>query len=103
MAKHMGVRNATVTRWLSGERVPNSASAKSIADVFNIHIDEVLEALSIRDASVDNISAAVRHFQPLIDSIQWNDGLYRSAEQYLETIRDMQRGAFRVPDMSDEE
>lgn len=104
LARQADVSPATATRWLNGERQPREGKhIHRLAEALNIHQDEILELLDMRDGGADHMSLAVRRLQPLIDSVQWNEGTYRMVEGLLVSIRDMQSGAFTEPKASWEE
>lgn len=42
LAEHIGVTRATLSRYVNGEREPRFATAQKIADVLQIHIDQLL-------------------------------------------------------------
>lgn len=43
VASRIGVSQATVTRWCSGERVIPPARVKELADLLGVHEDDILE------------------------------------------------------------
>lgn len=83
---------------MRGTRVPRDPEhIRLLADVLGIHQDEILEQLDMRDGGADRMSLAVRRLQPLIDSVQWNEGMFRLVESTLENLRALQSGTFTEP------
>ncbi len=104
LGRRMDVPTGTVNNWLRGDRkLTDAGLIHRMATALNVHQDEILELLDLRDGGADRMSLAVRRLQPLIDSIQWNEGTYKLVESTLENLRALQTGAFKEPKASWEE
>lgn len=102
LARRMDLNHAgTVNNWLAGRRaLKDGELIRRLAEALSVHQDEILELLDMRDGGADHMSLAVRRLQPLIDSVQWNEGTYRMVESLLVSIREMQSGTFTEPKAS---
>jgi transcriptional regulator with XRE-family HTH domain len=104
-SRSTGFTPQTVSSWRKGRvTLPQASTRRVLAREFGISHIELLAAMGELDESEISVpedprSDAVRRLQPLIDSIQWNDGVYRIAERQLEAIRDLQRGMLQAPRM----
>lgn len=93
--RESGIAPQTISKWLLGERTPRKPDLiHRLAVALSVHQDEILEQLDMRDGGADRMSLAVRRLQPLIDSVQWNEGAFRLVEGTLANLRAMQTGAF---------
>lgn len=106
LAEKAGVPKQTVNRLETGTtKLPGALIRRQLADALGVqHLDLLIAAgeITVEEANppADTRSAAVRRLQPLIDSVQWNEGTYRMVEGLLVSIRDMQSGAFTEPKAS---
>lgn len=98
LSRRTDIPPATISRWVNGLRAPRDGDhIRRLSDALSVHQDEILEQLDMRDGGADHMSLAVRRLQPLIDSLQWDEGLYRLVEGQLESLRAMQAGQFTEP------
>ena len=51
IAKDLGLPNATISRWLSGENIPNVNNLSLLADYFKVPIDTFITVKGILDIS----------------------------------------------------
>jgi len=109
LANHSGVPRTTVNRVEKGTtKLPEADVRRKLAAALGVrHVDILIAAGELAEDEVefpeDPRSDAVRKLQPAIDAITWNDGLLKTTEQYLDTLRKMQRGIFPIPELMKEE
>lgn len=104
LARRMDILPGTANNWLAGRRrLSDRKLILRMAEVLDVHQDEILEQLDMREGGADHMSLAVRRLQPLIDSIQWNEDAFQLAESMLVGIRRMREGEYEIPEFGSEE
>jgi transcriptional regulator with XRE-family HTH domain len=105
LARRAGVPRTTVNRVEQGTtKLPEADVRRKLAGALGVrHVDLLVAAGELSpneiDFAEDPRSDAVRRLQPLIDQINWNEGMYQAAESFISLWRDAQRGAFEAPVM----
>lgn len=94
LAREMELSPGTTWNWLNGKRkLSDPVLIRRMADALNVHQDEILEQLNIRESGADRMSPAVRRLAPVIDA-------YNFSDEQLDTIEGVIRamaGNVHVP------
>lgn len=104
-ARATGFTPQTVNTWLKGKvTLPQIEARRRLAQELGLSHLELLVVMGELsedeiDLPVDPRSAAVRFFQPRIDAIQWTPRVRQQVADYLDFIRDAQRGTLDGPRM----
>lgn len=94
--------SGTISRWLNGQRIPRDGEhIRLLADALNVHQDEILEQLNMRDGGADRMSLAVRRLAPTIDSYNWTKEQLDQLEGIISSLGKMHAGSFQVPDIEE--
>lgn len=71
-AERAGTVQSVVSRWIRGERLPDTDSCDRIADALGVHIDEVLVRASHRP-DINGDPPVVRDLVSRVRRIQWDE------------------------------
>lgn len=92
---------------LEADRMMNAPSPEelhAISKTIPLSVSEMLAAMGYDlETGSEGPSDAVRRLQPLIDSLQWNEPMFRLVEDTLGNLRKIQSGTFAEPKASWEE
>lgn len=79
LARRLNVQNATVSRWISGVRQPDTESCERIADVLFLDVDEVLAIAGHRPCDIDiDPDAPGEQIAVMARRISWSEDRYES-------------------------
>lgn len=74
LAREMDVAPGTTWNWINGKRkLTDPTLIRKMSHALNVHQDEILEQLDIREGGADRMSPAVRRLAPVIDSYDFSD------------------------------
>lgn len=87
LADESGLARSTISRWYSEGRTPDVPSIRVLISTLDVHPDELLEVLELRDGASDRISPAVRRAQRLMDRTEWTEPMIQLLEESIRFIQ----------------
>lgn len=91
-ARRLGTSPGNVSRWMTGERVPDPSSIDKIADVLGVDLDLVLALAGHRPPDTElNPDDPASAIIALVKQVQWTDERAETITATLERMRKFDR------------